>query len=623
VTIKAEVMRFGAEYLELESRQNVSGISYTLGMCGYYGVFLHQESSLREANVFDLSKSVSHRGPDGHLQIENSHAKVVHHRLKITGGMKNQQPIKSGNGDIFVFNGEIYNTRELIARWSLSADAADDAQVFAEIWRRFGKKHLTEIDGVFSGAFISVSEKKMYLFRDRFGARPIYYRQNSAGIHFASEVHPLIEAANSNSLNLEAIYDFIILNMPLNSETHIKDVFEVPPATVVTFDMNSSKMIKSSDRYWSYEWTDAPHAGDNVFEDLREAVSSQVPKDVDYSSYLSSGIDSSLITYFLSQHNPELKTFTLTFDGTSDEFSRALETAKFLSVKSHGVVFNEAYSMSRLDKVLTAIQVPRIGQSIVNYCVHEEAARDSKVVFSGAGADELFGGYPWRYPLKSDNGQISSMELTYSDTLSWIQQKWNKLGDVKTLQRLMPGQNLEEILENRLARLELSLPSSLFEKSDPWSPVKLAMRFDQHNFLPHLLTVDDALSMQFGLEVRVPYLSNQMISLASRVPIENLFSIDKQGGDVLGKAPLRQVAHSIFGDRVAFASKKGFSAPGSTWAIPVGKSLLAKEETIWGFIDRKYFTEILENKAGHHDRQISSIVWTVSNLVHHFNQFAH
>ncbi len=592
-------------------------------MCGYFGTFVKHESELNKTNILDLSKSICHRGPDGHLQIENSHARIVHHRLKITGGIENQQPIKFDNGDIFVFNGEIYNTKELIFRLSLSADAADDAQVFAEIWRRFGKRYLTEIDGVFAGAYISMSEKILYLFRDRTGARPIYYRESSIGVNFASEVHPLVDAAGNNSLNLEALYDFLIVNMTLNSETHLKDIFEVPPATIVAFEIRNAMIVKSSERYWNYDWSDKSYSDDEIFEHLRESVSSQVPKEVEYSSYLSGGIDSSLIAYHLSQHNQSLKTFTLAFDDFPDEFPRAQETAKFLGIESHRVDFNQEYAQNELSNVLTAVQAPRVGQSIVNFRVHQEASKYSKVVFSGAGADELFGGYPWRYPLAKENNRIVSMNLDYESSLSWIQRKWNKIGDMKTLQKLFPNLDFEEIFENRMSRLRSNLPSSLFDTTDPWSPVKLAMRFDQQNFLPHLLTVDDALAMRFGLEVRVPYLSNQIIDFASRLPMEKLFSTDHNGGDILGKMPLRQVARSIFGDQLSNAGKKGFSAPGSTWAIPMGKKLLSEEELIWDFVDRSYFKQLIENASEQSDRQLSSTVWSVTALAHHFRFFPH
>lgn len=597
--------------------------SYNRAMCGYFGTFVKQESELNETNVFNLSKSICHRGPDGHLQAENSHARIVHHRLKITGGIENQQPIKFENGDIFVFNGEVYNTKELISRWSLSADAADDAQVFAEIWRRFGKSYLTEIDGVFAGAYISMLEKKLYLFRDRFGARPIFYRESSIGVSFASEVHPLVEAGRNNSLNLEAVYDFLIVNMPLNSETHLKEIFEVPPATIVAFEIRNAMILKSSERYWNYEWSDDPRFDDELSKHLREAISSQIPTDVVYSSYLSGGIDSSLIAYYLSEHKTKFKTFTLSFDETSDEFPQAQETANFLGVDSHRVVFHDTYAKSNLNQVLTAVQAPRVGQSIVNYRVHEEASQHSKVVFSGAGADELFGGYPWRYPLMIKNGNVVSMSLSYEESLSWIQQKWSKLGDVNTLRKLFPALNFKEILENRMARLRSNLPVDLFDEADPWSPVKLAMRFDQQNFLPHLLTVDDALAMRFGLEARVPYLSNRVIDFASRVPIGNLFSIDERSNEILGKMPLRKVAQSVFGHRLSTAGKKGFSAPGSTWALPIGINLLTKSESIWDFADRSYFQQILENKTEHNDRQISSTVWSIASLAHHFKNFDH
>ena len=592
-------------------------------MCGFFGAFTKEQSRLSNVKVFDLSKSICHRGPDGHSQVENSYAKIVHHRLKITGGIENQQPIKFDNGDVFVFNGEIYNTKELRSRWSLRADPADDAQVFAEIWKRFGKKQIAEIDGVFAGAYISIKDKKLYLFRDRFGARPIFYRETSLGVNFASEVHPLVEEANNNSINLEAIYDFIIVNMPLNSETHINEVFEVPPATIISFEIGTNKIIKSDEKYWNYEWSDDPRVEDGLSEHLKEAISSQIPTDVVYSSYLSGGIDSSLIAYYLSEHKTKFKTFTLSFDETSDEFPQAKETANFLGVDSHRVVFHDTYAKSNLNQVLTAVQAPRVGQSIVNYRVHEEASQHSKVVFSGAGADELFGGYPWRYPLMIKNGNVVSMSLSYEESLSWIQQKWSKLGDVSTLRKLFPALNFKEILENRMARLRSNLPVDLFDEADPWSPVKLAMRFDQQNFLPHLLTVDDALAMRFGLEARVPYLSNRVIDFASHVPIGDLFSIDQRSNEIIGKMPLRKVAQSVFGDRLSTAGKKGFSAPGSTWALPIGINLLSKNESVWDFADRGYFQQILENKTEHNDRQISSTVWSIASLAHHFKNFDH
>jgi asparagine synthase (glutamine-hydrolysing) len=592
---------------------------YAYDMCGFLGSFSSGMAEIDDAEILNLSKSISHRGPDSHKIIQNNLSKVIHHRLQITGGISNQQPVLLDNGDLFVFNGEIYNTSALISRFHLNSDPDDDAQVFAEIWSKFGPKYLAEIDGVFAGAHISERERRMYLFRDRFGARPLFYHHTDNRVIFSSEIHPLVDAATNSEINFETIYDFLLVNMPLTNETIKKNIFEIPPASLVTFDLDSKRITKRSLTYWEYQWSNGSLSIKALSECLDQSITSQIPKEVDFGSYLSGGIDSSLIAHFLSIRIPKLRTYTLAFDGYVDEYEAALSTANSLGSDLTRVLFSEKFALSHLNRVLKSIQTPRVGQSMVNFRVHEEASAQNKVMFSGAGADELFAGYPWRYPLEVNDNQVVPTRLSYSESILWIMSKWGKIGDTATLQNLFPDLNVTSVFEDRVSRLRINMPSASYDPTDPWAAVKLSMMFDQKNFLPHLLTVDDSLAMQFGLEVRVPYLSNQTISYASQIPIEDLFGVDQENGSIVGKIPLRKVAQIVFGERLSKASKLGFSAPAGIWAKPLGSQLMANTGNIWQFASRSYFKSILDNMTSHNDRQISSIVWALSALSHHLD----
>ena len=397
----------------------------------------------------------------------------------------------------------------------------------------------------------------------------------------------------------------------------------------------------SSDRFWDFEFSDAKEQLsieeyeaelDFLFQ---RAVKRQLISDVDIGSYLSGGMDSGSVTAIAANNLKELRTFTVGFDMTSASgvelgFDER-ETAEYMSYKfktEHYEMVLKAGDMERcMEKLVWHMEEPRVGQSYPNFYAAKLASKFNKVVLSGTGGDELFAGYPWRYYRAAVNND-------FDDYIEKYFSFW---------QRLIPSGLFDEVLRPCAGKVDKGSPKQVFRDvfvskpaiGSPADYINNSLYFEAKTFLHSLLVVEDKLSMAHSLETRVPFLDNDLVDFALKVPVKlklgNLGEVarlnENQPGKKSrryfertrdGKLILRRVMSRYISPSVTSAVKKGFSAPDESWFR--GESLEYVQDVlcsgnpqIFDYLDRQSCQKLAdEHFSGKVNRRL--FIWSLLYL---------
>lgn len=581
-------------------------------MCSIFSILGPEFDSTHIDSYQNASLRMKHRGPDhSHFDFKDNYY-LGHNRLSITGGVGNNQPRNSlcGNSQL-VFNGQIYNCPELILKYGLDVEPENDSQVLVELIERFGHKILSEVNGVFAGIFVDTSNKSAMLFRDKVGARPLYYLQRENSIIVASEIEPLFDFSQNRNVNPKSIAEIFALNFTVSKDTFFDGIGSVPPSTSLSVDLRSGQIV-SREKYFAYKRLKSIEP---TTSELRstfiDSLKRQIPKNMDSVIYLSSGLDSSLITILSTELMSNVTTATVRFPSNENgESYEASRLASELNINWKAIDIDKQKFSANLPSALIALQEPRIGQSCINYILHKEVATDFKVAFSGAGADELFGGYPWRYPLIVEKEQVVPISKNLSETAIWIASKWCKVGDFQLAINCFDI-NLDFSIENAIEIIGNELSSYDIEWNDPWAAVEACLAFERRHFLKNLLTVDDSLSMQFGLEIRVPFLDDKMIELSQRFHPSQFFTYNPETRAILGKAPIRKLVSELGFPEIASRHKLGFSAPTDLVTDAMSNYIFDIAYAPIHGLDKAKLENAISS-LGERERQ--SLLWTIAEI---------
>jgi asparagine synthase (glutamine-hydrolysing) len=412
--------------------------------------------------------------------------------------------------------------------------------------------------------------------------------------------------------------------------------------------MNGSTVLRP-ERYWDFDFQEPvnPASDEEYREELdrlfRQAVNRQLVSDVDVGTYLSGGMDSGSITAIAATQLPYMKSFTCGFDLNSasglelafDERQKA-EYMSYLFKTEHYEMVLKAGDMERImPKLAWHLEEPRVGQSYPNYYAAQLASKFVKVVLSGAGGDELFGGYPWRYyrAVVNDN---------FEDYIDKYYGFW---------QRMVPNEAIKDLFKPVWSEAKHVWTRDIFRevfkqhehKLDcPEDYINHSLYFEAKTFLHGLLVVEDKLSMAHGLETRVPFLDNDLVDFAMRVPVhlklQNLSEVVRMNENEPGsksnkyfqktrdgKILLRKVMERYIPTEVTGGEKQGFSAPDASWfkgdSIEyVRKTLYSGHPRIFDVIDRDVVHNIVdEHLAGSQNRRL--FIWSLLNVEEWLHQY--
>ena len=615
-------------------------------MCGISGLINLDLEKISPKVLENMNNSIIHRGPDGEgLWIDNN-VGLGHRRLTIIDKSQSaKQPMISSNERyILSYNGEIYNyleLREILKKKGFIFKSKSDTEVVLNSLIFWGKDAFLKFNGMFALAFWDCKTKTLLLARDRYGVKPLYYGVQDDHFSFGSEQKVITSNPKFvKKLEKSTLLEYFTFQNIFTNRTFYKNIYLLSPGSYIEYKLNTKKINVT--QYWDFQFKESIKKGnkkDYLYELdslFRQAVKRQLIGDVEIGAYLSGGMDSGSITAIASKVFPNLKTFTCGFDLSSaagielsfDERSEAEAISSIFKTEHYQMVL-KAGDMERCLKKLTwHLEEPRVGQSYPNFYAAKLTSKFVKVVLSGCGGDELFGGYPWRYyrgvRSKSLDEYIDEYYLYWQRLLNnaEIQNIFRPIwGDVKHLSTRDIFRDVFKNHDNKLEKPEDYINHSLY--------------FEAKTFLHGLLIVEDKLSMAHGLENRVPFMDNDLVNFAMNCPVNlklnnlnNVINIDENDFKLKknnffhrtndGKQILREMMSNYIPRKVTEAPKKGFSSPDASWFKGesmdfVKGSLINKNAQIYSIFDKKALVPLIEEHLrGEKNRRL--LIWSLLNV---------
>lgn len=543
---------------------------------------------------------------------------------------------------VITYNGEVYNHPNL--RVELEAlghhfRSQTDSEVVLKAYREWGPACVSRFNGMFAFAIWDKRAQRLFIARDRYGIKPLYYYFKNGTFLFGSEVKAILEhPAVTVSVSIEALNEYFSFQNIFSDLTLFEGIRLLPAAHTLTLTLGSKGSLQTH-RYWDYDFRDCERmSGDEYVENLdqlfEQAVNRQLLSDVEVGSYLSGGMDSGAVTAVAARTFPHLKTFTCGFDVSS---ASGLELsfderrkAEFLSARygtEHYEVVLKAGDMERvMPELIWHLEDLRVGQSYPNYYISRLASKFVKVSLSGAGGDEMFAGYPWRYYRAVVNdGAEQYLDKYYK--------YWQRLIPDSLKPEFYQPSVYQRVWDHQTKDVFRSVMNG--HASDIQSPedyVNRSLYFESKTFLHGLLEVEDKLSMAHGLETRVPFLDNDLVDFAMKVPVrhklrdltevvrlnENTPGIKtkqyfEQTND--GKIILRRALAKYVPQDYVDGIKQGFSAPDATWfkgqSIEYIRGLFAdRKARIYDYLQPDTVHRLLEEHfTGKQNRRL--LIWSL------------
>ncbi len=383
-------------------------------MCGIAGILNFDQQPIAHTTIKSMVDMIAHRGPDGEGIYIDDFLALGHRRLSILDvSPKGSQPMASKNEEwIIVFNGCIYNYLDLKVDLKNKGHhfiSTGDTEVICEGLAEYGTAFFQKLDGMFAIAAWHKPSKTLWLSRDRYGVKPLYYYQQNGVLLFASEIKAFLKHPKFKvEVNLSALNEYFTFQNVFTYNTLFKGVTMLPPANTVKINLDTPLLHQS---WWDYNFTEPDNSislEDATVETerlLTKAVAKQMVADVPVGSYLSGGMDSGSLSVLASKHVDRLYTFTAGFEMSEvngveagyDERIDAELTANFIKSEHYEQVLNAGDIKWALPKVVWHLEDLRVGMSYPNYYISRLASKFVKVCLQGTGGDELYGGYPWRY----------------------------------------------------------------------------------------------------------------------------------------------------------------------------------------------------------------------------------
>lgn len=576
-----------------------------------------------------------------HQFQENSFTLALGHRRLSIIDLSNEahQPMSSSNGRYWiVYNGMIYNYLEL--RSILSGQghvfkSRSDTEVVLQMWERYGPDCLERLNGMFAFAVYDRTENSITLVRDRYGIKPLYYSRDRDYFIFASEIKGIIASgAIQAGVDPGALSDYFSFQNGLGKQTLFKGIYNVKPGECITCRPCNGSSIVRNRYHKQFPVVDLDllknrsRLKNEIVDSFATAVKRQLLSDVDVGAYLSGGMDSGSIIAVATKTLPGLMTFTGGFDLTNvsgieqgyDEREAAEELSCLFQTDHHSVVLQSGDMPAAMEALTWHLDDPRVGMCHQNWYVSKLASRFVKVCLSGVGGDELFGGYPWRY-----RHAINAKDFRECDKLNFSY--WHRSIPCKEMSKLFVPelQQYQDRAFQRFSDVMTDAPGWQDELSPQDNMLQRLLYFEFKTFLHGILRVEDAVSMAHGLETRVPFLDNDLVDLAWKLPPSlkiNTLQLQKHATSYIesadGKRILRQAMKNYLPEEFIKQPKQGFSPPDENWfrgpSMDYIKSVLFDKQTT----ERSWFDQtFLQAKLDEHFKGIHNhrlFIWSLLNF---------
>jgi asparagine synthase (glutamine-hydrolysing) len=567
-------------------------------MCGIAGIMRWKGGPQREGEVERMTAAIAHRGPDGVGFLQREGVALGHRRLAIIDPELGIQPMASEDETLWItYNGELYNFPELKAELQKKGHrfvTHSDTEVVIHAYREWGPECVRKFRGMFAFALADFRRRQLYLVRDHFGIKPLYYRLGDGYLAFGSELSALRQVDDALPTgSLQAIDLYLRFNYIPTPHTIYKEVHKLPPASylLIGFDGDRTEPVK----YWDARFESQNGLSDEGWvergeEIIRDSVKAHLVADVPFGVFLSGGIDSTLVAWKMSQIlETPVQAFAIGFNEQEfSELAYAEEAARNCGIELHTEIVRDD-ALQILPDLVSHYGEP-FGDSscIPTWYVSRLAREHVPMVLSGDGGDEAFGGYP-RYDIWAGQGPRTEARRMIRSAVAatrqyapragfyWLRQSVKELmkdrNDVSEWQNLMNF--VDDELRRNLWRPEFhhvfDQSSQLFKDSDVtarnWHRLAYAQYLDIQTYLPcDILTKVDVASMYHGLEVRTPLVDKCVVEFAATLPVEQRYR-HQNSGKAIGKYITKKILGKKFPPDFIHRPKMGFGIPQGQWFL--------------------------------------------------------
>jgi asparagine synthase (glutamine-hydrolysing) len=602
-------------------------------MCGFIGC-VHDKSQVfsdgQKQQFENMNNVITHRGPDDDGYFYDSHVQFGFRRLSIIDIESGHQPLHFENERYWIiFNGEIYNyveLREELLAEGITFATSSDTEVIIALYSHLKEKAVEKLRGMFAFVIWDKVEKTLYGARDPFGIKPFFYFDDGEKTFFASEKKSILLALQNDVLNYDSLQYYLTYQFVPEPYTMSEGISKLEPGHYFTKKIGSEMEIK---RYWKAHFHPVRKSESDFVKEIRDVLFDSVKihmrSDVPVGSFLSGGIDSSIIASIAKEFHPAIKTFSVGFDHNGfSEIDVAKETADKLGVENISYIITPEEYMNEVPKIMWHMDDPLADPACVPlYFVAREARKHVTVVLSGEGADELFGGYNiYREPQSLDVfnkiPQVGKAFLRFLAKMmpegmrgkSFIERGLTPLeeryiGNAKMFSELEKS----DLLNTYNKGLDFTnITKPLYKESEGYDPVDRMQYIDIHTWMRgDILLKADKMTMAHSLELRVPFLDKAVFEIASKIPT----SLKTANGTT--KYVLRKAAEGIVPEHVLNRKKLGFPVPIRHWLKAEmnewAKTIIRESDTDY-LLNKTYVLQLLEDHCqGKADN--SRKIWTV------------
>ena len=601
-------------------------------MCGIVGLVTKKE---KENTIKLMNDRIKHRGPDGEGYFIDNDVALGHRRLSIIDLSTGNQPMFNEDESVVtVFNGEIYNYQELkeeLIKLGHDFKTKSDTEVLVhgfEEWYTDLPKHLR---GMFAFAIYDKNKKEVFLARDNFGIKPLYYAKMNDTFMFASEIKSFLDVPDfKKEFNENILETYLEFSFVPTNETFFKGVYRLDAGCSLLYKDEDIKINKYFKLDFKEEDMSFEDAVKNISAVMKDSVDKHLISDVEVGSFLSSGIDSS---YIVSLAKPD-KTYTVGYENKKyDETMYAKDLANKLGIKNESKIITKEEYLENISKIMYHLDEPTSDPAAISlYFVAKLASKDLKVVLSGEGADEFFGGYNYYreevdyklynklpYCIRHAIGKIASI-FPEGRGFNFLVRRGEKLENSYIgVNRNFSTKMAKKVLKSSYDLKAIDVTKDVYNEFKNYSNIDKMQAIDINFWLmKDILLKADRMTMASSIEGRVPFIDKEVFKVASHLPFD--YKVTKENT----KVALREAAKEVIPTEAYKKKKLGFPVPVREW-IKEGNFKEEVERALNSEIAKKYFNIDILNKIfkEHVDGKKDNYrkIWTIYTFIKWYEVF--
>lgn len=537
-------------------------------MCGICGFTWKDEELINR-----MIKLIKHRGPDDLGIYVDDNVSFGHSRLSVLDlTIKGHQPMKNCYNDdnqlLITYNGEIYNYIELkkiLQKKGHIFETNTDTEVILKAYENWGPDCVKKFNGMFAFCIYDKKNKLIFLVRDRFGIKPLYYKFNKNDIVFASEIKCLLIDEKNTAIDKEGFRQYMTFRFTIGETTMFQNIKKVEPGNYLIYNIEDSSIKKNKYYHININIINRSHENEKkiLYNLLDKAVNIRMRSDIPISTFLSGGIDSTIITYFANKYNNNMNTFCMSFE-TTNEMHFAKIVSNYFNTNHHNINLDTDNMLSSLMNIIHHMDEP-IGDAgfLPIYYLSKNVKKHNSVVLSGDGADELFCGYDRYKLLLYGKNKILKIFLKiinkYKILSSDIVDKILLLENKDEYEAFLSIIQLFDDKELKILGIK-KYNASKYWPNENLDLLTKAMYFDIQTLLPNdFFMKADKMSSAFGLEQRIPFMDHNIVEFAFTIPINRKLKLWNE------KIILKKTFKKHLPKKIIKRRKHGFNVPVDYW----------------------------------------------------------